>query len=105
MFPRSFFACPGGIFACPGGVTETGGLRSKAAGDWTGRGDGSGLTGTVTGGGGDETGTCFGWAAPAADFGWTATGVTGATGAATAPDSGEVVRPEVWWLAFGMAGA
>jgi hypothetical protein len=105
LCPRSFFACPGGIFACWGGVTETGGLRSKAAGNCVGRGDGSGLTGTVATGGGDETGTCLRWPVPAAGVGRTATCATGAIGVATATGSGEVVRPEVWWLALGTAGA
>jgi hypothetical protein len=86
-------------------VTETGGLRSKAAGDCVGRGDGSGLTGVVATGGGDETEAWFGWPALAVGVGWTATWDTGAIGVATAPGSGEVERPEVWWLARGTVGA
>ena len=106
MNPRAFFASPGGVFFRSGGVTGAGGWRSRAARVCFGRGDGSGLTGTVaTGGGGGEVETCFGRSALVAGVGCTAAGTTGTTGDATTPDDGEVVGPVLWWLVLGTVGA
>ena len=104
MNPGAFFASPGGVFFCSGGVTGAGGWRSRAAGVSVGRGDGSGLTGTVATGGGGEVETCFGRSALAAGVGCTAA-TTGTIGDATTPDDGEVVGPVLWWLVLGTAGA
>jgi hypothetical protein len=45
----------------------------------------------VAGGAGDGAGACFGGAAPALGFGPTVVGTTGATGAATTREGGEIV--------------
>ena len=75
-------------------------------------GDGAGVTGiglggvVAVGGAGDGAGACFGCAAPALGFGRTVIGATGATGAATTREGGEIVcRGAAWCRSRGIAGA
>jgi len=112
-WPGGVCSCPGGVaFSRPGGVFSCPGGPSTAPAGTAAAGDGDGVAGiglggvVVAGGAGDGAGACFGCAAPALVVGRTVVGTTGATGAATTREGGEIVyRGVVWCRSRGIAGA